>query len=164
MVLLGLACIAVGCPNTATPQLLWNTSQSVPIGLYRLAARPPPTAALAVIRLPEAYRRFAETRGYLRAGMLLIKPVAAQAGDIVCRQGSRVTVNGHAVARARSSDSAGRPLPTWEGCRHLDATQIFALSTRPGSFDSRYIGPIERTHVLGTAVPVWAGPRRLSSP
>jgi conjugative transfer signal peptidase TraF len=162
MVLLGLACTAVGAPKTATPQLLWNASPSVPAGLYRLDAHPPPTAALAVIRLPEPYRRLAETRSYLRAGMLLIKPVAAEAGDIVCRQGSRVSVNGRTLARARPSDPAGRPLPAWSGCLRLDAGKIFVLSARPGSFDSRYIGPIERDHVLGTAIPVWAGRRRLA--
>jgi type IV secretory pathway protease TraF len=32
---------------------------------------------LAVIRLPEPLRILAETRGYLRKGVLLIKPVAS---------------------------------------------------------------------------------------
>ena len=69
--------LAVLCPKAGAPVILWNASPSVPIGLYRLTFRPSQTAALAVIRLPEPLRILAETRGYLRKGVLLIKPVAS---------------------------------------------------------------------------------------
>jgi type IV secretory pathway protease TraF len=111
--------------------------------------------ALAVIRLPEPLRILAETRGYLRKGALLIKPVAAGAGDTVCRHGSLVTINGRVVAHARTLDGVGRPLPAWSGCFRLAPDQIFVLSADPDSFDSRYMGPIDRVHVLGLAQPVW---------
>jgi type IV secretory pathway protease TraF len=29
------------------------------------------------------------------------------------------------------------------------------LSAAPGSFDSRYFGPVERVHVLGVGRPIW---------
>ena len=32
---------------------------------------------------------------------------------------------------------------------------IFVLSADPDSFDSRYMGPIDRAHVVGFALPVW---------
>ena len=124
-------------------------------GLYRLASRPSQTAALAVIRLPEPLRILAETRGYLSKGALLIKPVAAGAGDIVCRHGPLVTVNGRIAARARTLDAARRPLPAWSGCFRLRAGDIFVLSADPDSFDGRYMGPIDRAHVMGFALPIW---------
>ena len=99
-------------------------------------------------------RIFAGARRYLRKGALLIKPIAAGAGQTVCRHGALVTVNGRIVARARTLDAAGRPLPAWSGCFRLAADQIFVLSADPDSFDSRYMGPIDRAHVLGTAQPV----------
>ena len=108
LALLGIGSLAILFPKADAPVLLWNASPSVPIGLYRLTSRPPLTAALAVIRLPEPLRILAETRGYLRKGALLIKPVAAGAGDTVCRHGALVTVNGRIVARARTLDAAGR--------------------------------------------------------
>jgi type IV secretory pathway protease TraF len=111
--------------------------------------------ALAVIRLPEPFRILAETRGYLRKGALLIKPVAAGAGQTVCRHGSLVTINGRIVAHARTLDAVARPLPAWSGCFRLAADQVFVLSADPDSFDSRYTGPIARAHIVGVAQPVW---------
>ena len=155
MALLALASIALAYPKASAPALLWNASASVATGLYRLTSQPPLTGALAVIRLPEPFKTLAETRGYLRAGALVIKPVAAGAGDTVCRHGLVVTINGRVAARASMADPAGRLLPSWSGCFRLAATDIFVVSHEPGSFDSRYFGPLERRHIVGAAMPVW---------
>jgi conjugative transfer signal peptidase TraF len=155
LALLAVASLAILFPRSNARLLLWNASPSVAIGLYRVTSRPPLTGALAVIRLPEPLRILAETRGYLRKGALLIKPVAAGAGDTVCRYGPLVTINGRIAAHARTLDAAGRTLPAWSGCFRLAANDIFLLSADPDSFDSRYLGPIDRAHVLGLALPVW---------
>jgi conjugative transfer signal peptidase TraF len=155
LALLGMALLAVLCPKVGAPLILWNASPSVPIGLYRLTSRPSQAAALVVIRLPEPLRALAETRGYLGKGALLVKPVVAGAGDTVCRHGALVTINGRIAARARTLDAAGRSLPTWSGCFRLRANEILVLSADPGSFDSRYMGPIDRGHVAGFALPIW---------
>ena len=144
-------------PRTSHPRLLWNMSPSVPIGLYWLVPWPASPGQLAVIRLPDPIRMLADRRGYLPAGVLLMKPVAAGPGDVVCRSGTVVTVNGRAVARARRADAAGRPLPRWSGCTTLAPDRVFVLSPTPGSFDSRYFGPIDSASVVGTAHPVWVG-------
>jgi conjugative transfer signal peptidase TraF len=146
---------AVLLPRAGAPVILWNASPSVPIGLYRLTPRPSKTAALVVIRLPETLRMLAEARGYLRKGVLLIKPVVAGAGDTVCRHGALVTINGGIAARARALDAAGRSLPAWSGCFRLQANDMFVLSADPDSFDSRYMGPIDRAAVVGFALPIW---------
>ena len=153
--MLALGVLALASPKANVPSLLWNLSPSVPVGLYRLTDRPPLPGALAVIRLPEPFNTLANTRGYLPAATPLIKPVAAGAGDLVCRHGSLVTINGRAVALASRFDPAGQPLPRWSGCISLSTTQIFLLSADPDSFDSRYIGPVARRQVLGTALPIW---------
>ena len=158
LALLGIGSLAAVVPKAGVPILVWNASPSVPIGLYRLTSRPPLPGALAVILLPEPLRILAETRGYLRKGALLIKPVAAGAGDTVCRHGALVTVNGRIVARASTLDAVGRTLPVWSGCFRLAADQIFVLSADPDSFDGRYMGPIDRAQVVGTAQPVWVRP------
>lgn len=120
-----------------------------------LTKRAPSKDQLAVIRLPEAARALAHTRGYLPRRALLIKPVAAAPGDTVCRHGSFVTINGRLRAIADRKDVRLRLLPRWHGCRHLATSELFVLSTVPGSFDGRYLGPVERGNVLGTAVPIW---------
>lgn len=111
---------------------------------------------MAVIRLPEAVKTLADTRGYLPRNALLLKPVAAVAGDTVCRHGPFVTINGRFRAIADTKDARRRLLPRWRGCRHVATSELFVLSTTSGSFDGRYFGPIERGHVLGTAVLIWA--------
>jgi type IV secretory pathway protease TraF len=155
MLVLGICLLVV--PRPATSRLLLNLSPSVPVGLYLLRPRPPGVGALAVVRLPEPVRGLADARGYLAAGALLIKRVAAPHGRLACRQGAIVTLAGRAVALARANDGRGRPLPRWRGCRSLRGGRIFLLSSQMGSFDSRYFGPVAPRYVLGTALPLWAG-------
>jgi conjugative transfer signal peptidase TraF len=127
----------------------------VPVGLYWIATAEPGKGEVAVIRLPNALRTLAAARGYLAATALLIKPVAAIMGDLVCRHGATVTINGQAAAHASTADGLGRPLPHWTGCITLTAGKVFLLSTAPDSFDSRYFGPIDSARVLGAAHPIW---------
>jgi type IV secretory pathway protease TraF len=126
-------------------------------------SRAPPPGALAIIRLPEPFLTLADARGYLPADALLIKRVAGNTGDVICRQGAIVTINAQIVAHARTADAAGRPLPRWSGCQRLNPAQAFVLSAENGSFDSRYIGRIDRRHILGTALPLWTRARGSSS-
>ena len=156
---MGLSVLAVASPWAGHPRLLWNTSPSVPVGLYRIAAAAPTTGEFAVIRLPNAQRALAAARRYLGLPALLIKPVAAGLGDLVCRHDATLTINGRATAHARTTDERGRPLPHWSGCTTLTSGQVFVLSATPDSFDGRYFGPIDRSQVLGTARPVWVNQR-----
>ena len=151
--LIAIALFALILPKQDTPQFLWNASPSVPIGLYSLSSRQPSKRRLAVIRLPEPFLGLAHVRGYLPAGTLLIKPVAATAGDLVCRHGATVTINGRTAALAKTADARGRLLPRWRGCMRLTASQVFLLAAGADSFDSRYVGPLDRRYVLGTALP-----------
>lgn len=114
----------------------------------------PTKGQLAIIRLPEPARTLADIRGYLPARALLIKPVVAGAGDRVCRHGTIITINGWPRVHAKMLDTRQRRLPRWHGCLLLATSQLFVLSTVPGSFDSRYVGPIDRDHVIGTAMPL----------
>jgi conjugative transfer signal peptidase TraF len=153
--MLGLSVLAVAGPRASHPRLLWNTSPSVPVGLYWIASAAPKTGELAVIHLPDALRALAAARGYLGLTALLIKPEAAGLGDVVCRHGATVTINGKPAAHARMADERGRPLLHWSDCTTLTSGQVFVLSAAPDSFDGRYFGPLDRSHVLGTARPVW---------
>lgn len=145
----------LGPAKSSVPILLWNASPSVPIGLYTTTRQVPAKGKLAVIQLPKAASELANARGYLPAGALMIKPVAATSGDVVCRHGLLVRINTRLRAAASPLDSWHRPLPRWRGCRSLTKSELFVLSTAGRSFDGRYFGPITRETVLGTAVPIW---------
>ena len=57
---------------------------------------------------------------------------------------------------ALAQDRIGRPLPVWQGCRRLAASQVFLMNPRvPDSFDGRYFGPLLTSSIVGRAVPLW---------
>jgi conjugative transfer signal peptidase TraF len=153
--MLGLGLLAIVTPRTSHPYLLWNGSPSVPVGLYELVSRPPMRGEMAIIRLADPVHALAVVRGYLAGRALLIKPVVAVPGDVVCRHAATVTVNADVVASARDADALGRYLPQWQGCRTLVAGQVFVLSTAPDSFDGRYFGPLNVAQVLGVGRAIW---------
>jgi len=138
------------------PLLIWNASPSVPVGLYRVAYSPSPGPRdLVVVRLPQRIAQLASRRSYLPRSAYLVKPVAAVAGDRVCRFGARVFVRHHFAVQVRARDQLGQPLPVWQGCRTLGAGQLFLLANHPHSFDSRYFGSIDAGQLVGIAIPVW---------
>ena len=105
--------------------------------------------------LPGAAAELAHVRGYLPRSALVLKPVAAIAGDRVCRSSNRILINGKLRAVAADRDRAGRPLSVWRGCRTLRPGDVFVLSPKPDSFDSRYFGVLTRGRTVGRAVLLW---------
>ncbi|MGF1622346.1 MAG: S26 family signal peptidase [Rhodomicrobiaceae bacterium] len=150
----GLAVAAILIKPAMTPLYLLNLSSSVPVGLYRLEGGNPHRGSLAVIRLSEPWRDLAASRGYLPPDASLIKPVAALAGDHVCRSGAEITINGRLAAFAQQADKNGRVLPEWAGCKTLVEGELFLLSNAEGSFDGRYFGVTPQSRLIGNAVPV----------
>lgn len=138
------------------PRLVWNASASAPVGLYSVepgAMLEPGDMALA--RVPQRYRRLAASRRYLPSNVLLVKRVAAYAGDEVCALGSQVFINGRWAAERRTADATGRLMPSWTGCLVLRGRQLFLLMDHPSSFDGRYFGPTEGADVIGKATLLW---------
>lgn len=138
-------------------RLVWNVSASVPVGLYRIV---PDTALhrgeLVAVRPSPSLQRYMAERRYIEAGALLVKPVAAIAGQRVCRHHDTVTIDGTKAAAALPADHVGRPLPIWTGCRRLWTDRVFLLAPSvPASFDGRYFGPTATGSIVGRAVPIW---------
>ena len=141
--------------HSPVPRLLWNASESAPVGLYRVAPnRPIQPGDLVAIRPPAGIASFLARRHYLPAGLPLLKRVAALPGARVCRSGVFVTVDGAGVARALPRDRKGRPLPVWGGCRIVGKQEIFLLNAPPQSLDSRYFGALPASGLIGTAHPI----------
>ena len=149
----GMAMMAVSAIHRP-PLLVWNVTASAPIGLYRVVAGQPSRGSLALIFLPEPFRTLLHLRGYLHASLPMLKPIAAEHGDTLCRHGNAVFVNGRLVALARRIDHAARPLPRWRGCQRL-GNAVAVISPHPHSFDSRYFGVVDLSAVVALAVPIW---------
>lgn len=161
---LSIAAIVLTSVIEPIPRLLWNASASVPRGLYAVAPiEPIERGDIVVARLPRRIARLAAVRRYLPIDVPLVKPVAATPGDRVCAIGAAITINGRFVATRRERDLAGRPLPWWRGCVLLRNGRVFLLSLVPGSFDSRYFGPVEPSAIVGLARPLWTEPAHEAS-
>lgn len=138
------------------PLLLWNASSSVPRGLYLVV----PGASvkrgdLVVAWLPRAARMLAAKRGYLPAGVPLLKPVAATGGTKVCARGREIRIDDRVAAVRKSADRKGRVLPHWDGCIRLRPDEVFLLAPNPWSFDGRYFGPVRKSQIAGRAAHPW---------
>jgi len=150
---IAFAAIAVFDP---LPRVIWNASASAPIGLYRIEPLPdPPNGALVAVTPPAPLARWLAERGYLGERVPLMKHVAAKPGQLVCRTGAVVSVDGRPVVVARLADGRGRPLPAWQGCRTLRAGEMLMLNPdHADSMDGRYFGPLAASTVLGRAIPI----------
>jgi type IV secretory pathway protease TraF len=136
------------------PRLIWNASASVPTGPYFVQMRQPNLGEIAVIRPVDWVRLYTSSRGYLPENVWLLKPVFAMQNSLVCRFGKYIFVNGKLVAKAKIRDRKRRLLPIWQGCQTLKSDGVFVLARPQDSFDSRYFGPLNRSRIVGTAIPM----------
>src|SRR6516162_9346455 len=156
-IVFGVALMGFTMTTKAMPRLLWNTSASVPIGLYGIE----PIGKLTVTNLvvaspPEPLATSFAERGYLPLGVPLIKRILALPGQSVCRSALLITVDGKAVGSALAQDSRGRALPVWQGCRLIARDEVFLMNRdEAASLDGRYFGPIPVTAIVGRALPLW---------
>lgn len=157
----GLAALAWASFVQPDVRVVYNASDSVPIGWYRVDPPGRRTDALLVgsivlTRLPDAIAEFAAQRGYLPRGIPLLKRVGAVSPQEVCVTGGIVRIDGAPAAAALRTDRLGRSLQSWLGCRRLLPGELFLLSTtNQMSFDSRYFGSIGASAVVGVAHPIW---------
>ncbi|WP_428610613.1 S26 family signal peptidase [Sedimenticola sp.] len=157
----GLAALAWAAFTPATARVVYNASDSVPIGWYRvtpldtISAKEPnaiPVNCIVLIDLPTDIATLADHRGYLPLDVPLLKRVGAVAPQHVCIEGGSVHIDGVPVAQVLLVDAQARPLSSWSQCRQLKDGKLFLLSTtNPASFDSRYFGPVSVESVIGVA-------------
>ena len=170
IVLAGLSAIGLAALTWAPviqplPRLLYNPSDSVAPGWYRVEtlqhqfdslSRLLVVGSIVLITSPTDSAPLAAQRGYLPAHVPLLKRVGAVAPQHVCVIDGQVHIDGVPLVAALSADRLGRPLPSWQHCRPLDEGELFLLSViNPASFDSRYFGPVSASAVIGIAHPIW---------
>ena len=165
----GLAALAWASFVHPLPRLIYNPSDSVAVGWYRVdplghgtgsLPRPLSVDSIVLTTLPPEAAALAALRGYLPARVPLLKRVGAVAPQEVCIAGGIVRIDGVPSAAVLPADRWGRPLPSWQRCRRLEPGELFLLSvTNPASFDSRYFGPVSTYAVIGVAHPVWLDSR-----
>ena len=165
----GLAALAWASFVHPLPRLVYNPSDSVAVGWYRVdpmghgagsLPRPLSVDNIVLVPLPAEAAVLAAQRGYLPARVPLLKRVGAVAPQKVCIAGGSVRIDGVPSGAVLRADRLGRPLSSWQQCRRLRPGELFLFSvTNRASFDSRYFGPVSASAVIGVAHPVWLEPR-----
>jgi conjugative transfer signal peptidase TraF len=141
-----------------------NFTPSEPLGLWRIIEpdRPVLVGDLVFICPPTTDEmREARARGYLRIGLCagrvapLIKTVVATSAQVI-EISSDVRVDGRSLPHSRvvRMDGQGREMAPHDGGVVPPGT-VFLHSGFPGSFDSRYFGPLPMDGILGLAQEVW---------
>ena len=154
---LGIAALAWPSLHTSVARIIYNPSDSVPPGWYRIG--PPESlhvGSIVLVRLPADAAALAALRGYLPEHIPLLKRIGAMSPQQVCVEKHIVRIDGIPVAGVHATDGRGRPLSAWQQCRRLHDGDLFLLSaTNPASFDSRYFGPVAVSTLMGSAQPLW---------
>jgi type IV secretory pathway protease TraF len=150
----GLATFSVSRPMPLL--LVWNSSPSAPVGLYRLVRRPPRKGDMVIAWAPLPARSMASARHYLPSNVPLVKRVAAGKGDLICASGASVRIGGRVVATRLRRDRLGRMLPWPVGCKRLGSNDYFLLNQNPRSFDGRYFGISHSGEIIAVAELLWA--------
>ena len=157
LISLGIAALAWPSLHTSLARIVYNPSDSVPPGWYRIG--PPESlhvGSFVLVRLPADTAALAAQRGYLPEHVPLLKRIGAMSPQQVCIEKRIVRIDGIPVAGVHATDGRGRPLSAWPQCRRLHDGELFLLSaTNPASFDSRYFGPVAVSAVIGSAQPLW---------
>lgn len=133
------------------PIILYNPSNSAPVGWYRLHKNMVPSLDVQVAAYaPEWARQLADERRYLPYDYPLIKTVWAIEGDEVCYTNSSVSVPNRPDISVQAQDSLGRDMPLRSGCITLKSGEYFLVSPDVQTgFDSRYFGPVPIENILG---------------
>ncbi|MAN73871.1 MAG: hypothetical protein CME84_07265 [Henriciella sp.] len=150
----GIGLALFGLAFSPTDRLIWNRTGSAPQGLYWLSDEPFTRGRWVVVSSQSAEAQWAEEQGFVGRDWPLLKQIAGFPGDEICRNGGAVSINGRIVAEAREVDSRGRALPVWRGCKVLGPHEFFLLTPHPDSLDGRYFGAMERSDLMGVAIPL----------
>lgn len=112
--LTGLTVLAIAVSGNHHPLLVWNASASAPRRLYRvLPAEHYQRGDLVLVDPQPWVGEFAARRGYLPAGVPLVKRIAAAAGEVICSEGLTIHIDGKPVAQRLARDARHRALPFW---------------------------------------------------
>ena len=159
-----LLLVPVGCLLGGSAGIRLNTSASLPLGFY--VRTESESAPLVEFCPEEPYASLSRQRGYRApAGscadwaMPLLKPVIARPGDLVTISAKGIAVNGTLLPNTAPlmTDAAGRALTAWpQGVYPVRPGTVWVASTYSrGSYDSRYMGPVNTRLIRGKLRPLW---------
>lgn len=142
----------------------FNSTRSIPVGLYWATSDPVEKGAYVMFCPPRAVLfDVARERGYIGAGYCpggygyMMKRILAAKADVVSVEDDGVRVNGDLLPHSRPSsvDNRGRPMPKFRAVTVLGTSDVLLMTDiNDASFDGRYFGPVNRSQIVGVISPV----------
>ena len=154
-VLAGVIVVSVAVRFLQTPLLIWNTTTSLPKGIYRIHAGYE-VGDIVAFDIPKTILPLVQERGWIPVYDRLLKRVVAVPGHEVCFREQRIFLQGEYFGQRSLVDSQGRAMPQLTGCHTVQPGQVWVmLKDQPLSLDSRYFGAVDTATIYGKAVPVF---------
>jgi len=160
----GVVLITAGATTYAVGARI-NTTHSIPMGLYWITNRPVAVGEYVLVCPPKSdLFDEAQHRGYFRAGFcpggyeFLMKKILAAKKSRVVFADEGVYVNGAILpfSKPLQADKYGRSLPQLRGTYDLGENELLLMTDVSNtSFDSRYFGLIDRSHIVDVIRPVF---------
>lgn len=154
VILVGLAVMYSPVPIQL---IFWNTSASLPVGIYlRIPNFSLRNGDTVLFNLPEDVFKLCAERGYLPEGRPIysLKRILTSGQPYGIHPDS-LFIGSHYVGPIFNTDSAGKPLPHRPiGAFCVPKGKIFTYTPHPKSFDSRYYGPVNESSVIARVVPL----------
>ncbi len=132
--------------------IAYQGSDSMPKGwyFYTPARFPLHRDQIVVFKPTPLWQEYLEGHHWLLSGALLMKPVAAVPGDLICIRDHQLYINQQKITAIVADYAPGKALPELSFCRRLLPGEYWMLSTHiKRSFDSRYFGPVDELQVIG---------------
>jgi conjugative transfer signal peptidase TraF len=136
----------------------FNYTSSMPIGFYLIKSNSSLNIErYVVVKLPDDILLYGYKRGYLLTdNTKVIKQIIAKPGDNVILTNEEIIVNGVAFyAPTHKYDSLNRSLHIYPRGKYFNTDRywLYGSGNKKESWDSRYYGPIEKSHIIGLAIP-----------
>lgn len=138
-------------------EVMWREDESLPQARLFLVekGRLPQRGELVAFRMtPELAGAYRE-RPFARVGAVWLKRALGMPGDHLQVEFGQVYINGAAMAVLQERDSQGRPMQAAQLPHTILPDQYFVGLTHPRSFDSRYVGLLPASAIVGTALALW---------
>jgi conjugative transfer signal peptidase TraF len=142
-----------------------NTTGSYPMGVYQMVDAPIEKGSLVIFcPADNPIFRLAKQRSYIPTGFCpggygyLIKKISGIEGDHVKFSAQGVTVNGKLLPNSAPMDEDlnGQNLTHIEIDMVLDDHSTLLMSDySPKSFDARYFGLTDKSHIISVVRPLW---------